>query len=125
MTNTNQKFISPEQINFTNECLTLYKDLCTPLSREQLFTKCVKERLNKLLIDNTNRIDKVLSDFEQFTDSLVRDDIPFNRCENYTRMVKEKNKSSILYMKKLFNTYTKSCRMSTLVLKRLIKEVSV
>lgn len=117
------KLISPEQLNFTNECLTMYKEFCEPTNREQLFTNCVKERLNNLLIDNTNRIDSILSEFEQFTDNLIRDDIGFNRCENYNRMIKEKNKSSIFYMRKLFNTYNKSCRMSTIMLKRLVKSL--
>jgi hypothetical protein len=115
------KFISPEQLNFTNECLSLYKEFCKVEDKNVLFNNCVKQRLDELLIDNSNTIDNILNQLSQFTDSILNIDEPYNRCENYKRMVKEKNKSNLLYIKKLFKIYNKSCRMSTLTLTRLLK----
>lgn len=118
------KIISSEQLNFTNECLFLYKSFCTNEDRDKLFNKCVEDRLNELLIDNSNMIDDIVYRLENFTNTVVQTDVPFNRCENYNRMLKEKSNSNIKYMKKLLNLYSKSCRMSTLVLKRLVKMLS-
>lgn len=118
---TDTIIVSPSQINFTNECLNFYKECCTTITREDLFLQCVQDRLNYLLIANTNKIDETLNLFESFTDNVVVEDVPFVRCENYTKMVKNKNKSNINYMKKLFKTYNKSCLMSTVVLQRLLK----
>ena len=118
---TDNILISPAQIDFTNECLNLYKECCEPVDRDALFLQCVQDRLNYLLIANTNKIDETLNLFESFTDNVVVEDVPFVRCENYSKMVKNKNKSNINYMKKLFKIYNKSCLMSTVVLQRLLK----
>lgn len=118
------KFISPEQINFTNECLNMYKEFCNIENRNVLFNNCVKERLNNLLIENSKKLDNTINNLERFTDDTIFVETPFNRCENYCRMVKEKNKYNINYMKKLFTTYNKSCRMSNTLLKRLIKSLA-
>jgi hypothetical protein len=120
MTNT-FRYVSPARVQFSNECLSLYKDLSINESRDTLFHNCVQDRLNELLEANSVKLDELLKQLEQFTLTAVVEDPPFIRCENYTRMVKTKNKNNVKYIKKLFKTYNKACIMSTTVLHRLLK----
>lgn len=114
-------YVDPAKVRFSNECLSLYKDLNVDESKETLFHQCVQDRLNELLEANSTKLDGLLRQLEQFTLTAVVEDPPFIRCENYTRMIKTKNKNNIKYIKKLFKTYNKACIMSTTVLHRLLK----
>lgn len=115
------KYVDPAKVRFSNECLSLYKDLNMNITKENLFHQCVQDRLNELLDANSNKLDDLLKQLEEFTLTAVIEDPPYIRCENYNRMVKSKNKSNIKYLKKLFKTYNKSCIMSTTILHRIIK----
>ena len=115
------KYVSPARVQFSNECLSLYKDLTRNESRDVLFHNCVQERLNELLDANSAKLDDLLKQLEEFTLTAIVEDPPYIRCENYNRMVKSKNKSNTAYLKRLFKTYNKACVMSSTVLHRIIK----
>ena len=52
--------------NFVNESLSLYKELCTPItSRESFFNDCVQNRLDYLLNSNSNYILKLFKSYNK------------------------------------------------------------
>lgn len=110
--------------NFTKECLDLYKEFSDNQTRTSFFTECVNDRLDNLLISNSQLMDETISKLEQYFDSVLVENIPFVRCDNYKRMKRTCVKSNNNYIAKLLKTYNKSCIMSTKLLLDLTKQIN-
>ena len=108
---------------FTKECLNLYKEFSSNKSRTSFFNECVQNRLDSLLVSNSQLMDETITKLEQYLDSIIVNDIPFIRCDNYKRMKKTCIKSNTSYIAKLLKTYNKSCIMSTKLLLSLTKQL--
>lgn len=109
--------------NFTSECLNLYKEFSSNQSKSSFFTDCVNDRLDNLLVSNSQLMDETITKLEQYFDSVLVDNIPFVRCDNYKRMKRTCVKSNNNYIAKLLKTYNKSCIMSTKILLDLTKQL--
>ena len=110
--------------NFVNESLSLYKELCTPItSRELFFNDCVQNRLDYLLNSNSNQMDDTITRLEHYLDGIIVENSPYVRCDNYKRMRKTCIKSNSNYILKLFKSYNKSYLMSTKLLRQLVKKL--
>lgn len=109
---------------FVTESLNLYKELSIPItSRNKFFDECVQNRLDYLISSNSSQMNDTITRLEHYLDSVIVENIPYVRCDNYKRMKKTCMTSNSNYILKLLKMYNKSYRMSTKLLTQLVKKL--
>jgi len=110
---------------FSDNCLSFYGSICTydNYDKTEFFDYCVNNRLNDLIEDNSKQLDYMLKKLEKYVDEIIIEKQPYERCSNY----KERNKSNIkynmLWIKRLFKKYNKSCISSAKLLSKIMLDL--